>query len=99
MKSTQPEIWDISVAVDSATPVWPGSSGAHLHRVRDIADGDPVNESDLKMNLHVGTHIDAPLHFLPDGKSVDELPVDVFGAEAAPARALLMTSILKEVAV
>ena len=25
------------------------------------------------MGVHAGTHVDAPLHFIDDGKSVDEL--------------------------
>ena len=30
----------------------------------------------ITLNEHSGTHIDAPLHFIPDGTSVDELPVE-----------------------
>ena len=30
------------------------------------------------MSLHAGTHMDAPFHFVPDGKRIDELPLDLF---------------------
>jgi arylformamidase len=33
----------------------------------------------IAMNIitHTGTHIDAPLHFIPNGKTVDDFPVDL----------------------
>jgi kynurenine formamidase len=36
---------------------------------------DGLNLYELRINEHTGTHIDAPLHFSADGKSVAELPV------------------------
>lgn len=36
---------------------------------------DYVNVSNLSINEHTGTHVDAPLHFSQDGLSVDEIPV------------------------
>ncbi len=32
----------------------------------------------IYMSTHTGTHIDAPYHFHPDGKSIDEVPLDIF---------------------
>ena len=32
----------------------------------------------LQLNTHVGTHIDAPLHFLPEGKPISAFPVETF---------------------
>lgn len=37
----------------------------------------------MSMGLHSGTHVDAPLHFLPDGKTVSEMPTEVM---VGPAR-------------
>ena len=37
---------------------------------------DTFNLYELRINEHTGTHIDAPLHFSADGKSVAELPVE-----------------------
>lgn len=34
-----------------------------------------INIDTLTMSEHIGTHIDAPLHFSPDGRSVSEIPI------------------------
>jgi len=43
-----------------------------------LADAPAVGHMDtvLSLNTHIGTHIDAPRHFLADGAAVDELPLD-----------------------
>lgn len=38
----------------------------------------------LDLNVHTGTHMDAPFHFYPDGKKVDEIPIGQFFGEAVP---------------
>lgn len=67
------EIIDVSVSLENGMPIWPGSAGIHITRQKSIDDGDPVNNSILKCDVHVGTHIDAPLHFVPDGGGIDQL--------------------------
>src|SRR5215470_18846099 len=32
----------------------------------------------IVMGTHTGTHVDAPRHFIPNGKTIDELPLDIF---------------------
>ena len=32
--------------------------------------------SQMTINTHHGTHIDAPRHFYPDGRCIDEMPLD-----------------------
>lgn len=71
-------IIDISVPLSGHTPLWPGSTGVRLTRVRDQSAGDSVTASKLETDVHAATHVDAPLHFLPGGASVDALPLDVF---------------------
>jgi arylformamidase len=39
--------------------------------------GDPYNLSRLGINLHTGTHVDAPIHFLQNGATVEKLSLDV----------------------
>ena len=58
-------------------PTWPGSSGFKIIRWQSIENGDPVNSSRLVCDVHVGTHIDAPHHFLPFGITTDQLPLEV----------------------
>lgn len=71
------KIIDISREVLSC-PVYPGDPVANLERVKNI-DGDcQYNLSKIDMCLHNGTHMDAPLHFLPDGADITEIPHEVF---------------------
>ena len=70
------ELVDVSVRSGPDLPVWPGSRGFHVERSRSIDRGDDVNESFLACDVHSGTHIDAPLHFLRDGATVDEIPME-----------------------
>lgn len=67
------KIIDISVSLNTDMPSWPGSVGIQITRQKSIDNGDAVNNSILKCDVHVGTHIDAPLHFVQDGKGIDQL--------------------------
>lgn len=66
-------IIDISVPLDSNTPTWPDSPGIRLHWHKRLDAGDECNNTRLDCDTHVGTHVDAPSHFLEDGATVDEL--------------------------
>jgi arylformamidase len=68
---------DISVPLGPLTPAWPGSAGIRLTRTKTLAAGDDSNSSRLDCDVHAGTHVDAPAHFLADGAEVDALPLDV----------------------
>jgi arylformamidase len=39
---------------------------------------DPVTVSQFAFGAHTGTHVDAPIHFLPDGEGVEGFSPDVF---------------------
>ena len=43
------------------------------------------NNSTIHMGVHTGTHMDAPLHFIAKGKSIDQMPFDV---TLGPARVI-----------
>jgi len=36
-----------------------------------------IHITGIRMGSHSGTHIDAPLHYLPDGQSIDQIPPDL----------------------
>jgi arylformamidase len=55
---------------------WPGSTGFRLQSVKSFAAGDRVNVSHLECDVHVGTHIDAPRHFLQEGMTVDQVSLN-----------------------
>lgn len=67
---------DVSVDVSDKLPVWPGSPAIQFERSLALDAGDIANDTTLDFSVHTGTHIDAPLHFLPNGKSVDQIPLD-----------------------
>lgn len=41
-----------------------------------------VHETDLSLNLHTGTHVDAPLHMIKNGATTDAYPLDKFYGKA-----------------
>ena len=71
------KIFDISLPVDPQLPVWPGDPKIVLERYRAISRGHASNDSKLACSVHSGTHVDAPAHFIKDGLTVDQLPLDV----------------------
>ena len=75
-------IFDISIGIDENLPLWPGDPELRLQWAANIEQGDLVNLTELSMSIHTGTHIDAPLHFLPNGKPIDSLSLNVFVGEA-----------------
>jgi arylformamidase len=76
---------DVSVPLSERTPVFPGNPATEVRRVSSLDGGDEANLSELRMSAHAGTHIDAPVHFLEGGSSVDELDLDAING---PARVL-----------
>jgi arylformamidase len=75
-------IFDISIGIDESLPLWPGDPELRLQWAAKIEQGDLVNLTELSMGIHAGTHIDAPLHFLPQGKPIDSLDLNVLVGEA-----------------
>ncbi|MDJ0722833.1 MAG: cyclase family protein [Desulfobacterales bacterium] len=74
---------DISLTLHPDLPVWPGDAPVMLERVRSIAEGNTSNDTRLRCSVHTGTHVDAPCHFLENGTSADQLPLDVLVGPAA----------------
>ncbi len=70
------KIWDISLGVSPDLPVWPGDPEIVLEHYMAISKGDAANVSRLECSVHAGTHVDAPVHFIENGLSVEELPLD-----------------------
>jgi arylformamidase len=67
---------DISVPVRTGMVHWPGDIEVSVARVASIREGSPCNLSQIHMSAHTGTHMDAPLHFVDNGRSIDELPFE-----------------------
>jgi len=75
-------IYDVSLTISNGMTVWPGDPGVHVERTLRMEDGAPANVSTIQMGTHTGTHVDAPFHFVPDGKPVDTLPLDILTGPA-----------------
>jgi arylformamidase len=70
-----PSDWiDVSVPIKTGMVCWPGDATVRVERVMDMGRGDPANVSTLTMTVHNGTHMDAPLHFIAAGASLDNVP-------------------------
>jgi arylformamidase len=76
------EIYDVSVPLSSATPIYPGDPGIEVKQWKDLANGDAANVSLLHFGLHSGTHVDAPAHFIEGGVKVEALPLESLIGEA-----------------
>jgi arylformamidase len=71
------KIYDISQEVFSCK-VYPGDPAPNKKVLASIQKGDLYNLTKFSMCAHNGTHIDAPSHFIKNGKGVDELPLNSF---------------------
>lgn len=70
-------IYDISVTISPSLPTWPGDPGLKLEQFESMDEGAHANVTSISTSLHLGTHVDAPHHFLNDGRTVENLPLDV----------------------
>lgn len=57
-------------------PYWPGTAALELTRTMSLEAGDGANVSRLGLDVHTGTHVDAPSHFLHGAGTVDQLRLD-----------------------
>lgn len=76
---------DISVPLRTGMACWPGDLEVNVQQTKDIRNGDVCNLRTISMSAHTGTHMDAPLHFVADGRSIDTMPID---ATVGPARVI-----------
>ena len=78
-------IIDISQELFSCR-VFPGDPAPERRILSSMADGALYNLTALSMCAHNGTHVDAPSHFIRDGKTIDQLPLEVFTGPCWVAR-------------
>ena len=70
--------------VDLSWPIYPGMSkipqapDVEMRPIQEIAKGDTSNITLITMASHIGTHMDAPCHFIPGAKSIDQMPLETF---------------------
>ena len=76
----KPRIIDLSHPLSTSTPPWPGCAVIELSwldRAGRTQPGDRhTNSSRFAMNVHCGTHMDAPYHFFDQGWTIDRVPLE-----------------------
>jgi arylformamidase len=78
-------VHDVTLALRSDMPVWPGEAGPRVEPLKRIARGDSSNVSVVTIGDHTGTHVDPPAHFLDGGAGVDRLPLEALVGECQVA--------------
>jgi arylformamidase len=68
-------IYDISVGISPELPIWPGDPPVVIERIKEIVKGEDANVSRLECGVHIGTHVDAPIHFIDGSSSVETMPL------------------------
>ena len=82
---------DIYVPVRMGMPVWPGDPAPAFERVMDQNNGDICTLTHATMGAHTGTHMDSPLHFVPNSPSMEQMPID---ATVGPARVIAIQDLV-----
>lgn len=76
------KIFDVTVPLSADVPVFPGDPPFEMRFAHRIDQGQPYNVSHISLGTHAGTHVDAPYHFLADGPTVEELPLEIMMGKA-----------------
>jgi len=71
------KIYDISQEIFNCQ-VYPGDPIPEKKILKSMEKGEVYNLTAFHMCAHNGTHIDAPFHFIKDGKTVDQVCLEAF---------------------
>ncbi len=76
------QIYDVSVPLAATTPTYPGDPKIEIGDWATLAGGDAANVTILNLGAHSGTHVDAPVHFIAGGATVQSLPLSALIGKA-----------------
>lgn len=68
---------DLTHTIHPAIAVFPGDDPIQLDQIRTL-EHDGFNDYHLSTGMHVGTHIDGPMHMTSDTRLMSDLPLDMF---------------------
>ena len=77
------KLYDISLTLSPQSIRWVTAQPLELIERKRMSRGDTNNSSSVHTSVHAGTHVDAPFHFVPDGITIESLPLETF---IGPAR-------------
>ena len=66
----------LSYQIDENAPVYGSTPKPIINPYRQISKGDSSNSYIITIHNHTGTHVDAPRHFIPDGKAISDYSFD-----------------------
>lgn len=69
---------DVSLLIHEDMLFWPNDPKLEREWVSEISKGKYINLSKLTLGSHTGTHVDAPYHFIADGKTIELLDITKF---------------------
>jgi kynurenine formamidase len=72
---------DLSVLLNEQTPVYPGDPNTVI-KAAGVLEKDGWCDHYVSVGTHVGTHIDAPMHMIKDGKSLETFELEQFAGSA-----------------
>ena len=72
------EMVDLSHVIYDGMPKIPVLPEVHVKLFFSLDKGHPLNVTEVSFPCHAGTHVDAPVHIVPNGKSIEELPLESF---------------------
>src|SRR3989442_6083036 len=68
---------DVTATLDPArTPIYAGDAPMKFDFLKDMRKGDKLTLSVYSLGAHSGTHIDAPMHFITNGASIDQVALE-----------------------
>lgn len=70
------KVYDISMTIEKGMQVWGNHDGKQPEIISQPTSPDGVNESRIDMDVHCGTHVDAPLHMLEDGSTIETIGLE-----------------------
>src|SRR5207247_10447534 len=72
------KIYDLSQPLNERSSFWPYYPPFEVKYIKRKAEHG-VNAQYIMTSNHMGTHLDAPRHFVTAGKTIDELPLEWLG--------------------
>jgi arylformamidase len=88
------EIIDITAPVSPRSVMWPGDDPPYHEFTSHTDRGDPSTVSRWSLSAHTGTHVDARMHFIPGGWTIEPLELS---RTVGPCRVVDLTHVEKRI--
>lgn len=69
-------IYDVTFPITEQTPIFEGDPCVEINSKFSLEKGDSANVSQICLSVHTSTHVDAPNHFIKNGKKVADLSLE-----------------------